>query len=165
MTCVYSLLAINAKSSHIKNCRVVTTWGSHFIFLHLLLITISHIWTDIKRVCMHIYKDAQCNEFCIVLLMGFWILVLFVEENCCIWVSFGPYAYMKKYEWHVPGIKEKKDTENQGTEWMFVLISSCHLTGILHAYWIPKFFIPAVFVLKKSVVSVINNNYFPLMLI
>lgn len=148
MTCVYSPLAINAKSSHIKkNCSVVTTWGSHFIFLCLLLITISCIWADIKD-CMHIYKDAQCNEFCIVSLMGFWILeVFFVEEICCIWVSFGPYAYMKRYELHVPGTREMKDTGSQGTEWM--LISSGHFTGILHVYWIPDVSIPVFFLKKK----------------
>lgn len=112
---------------------------------------------------MHIYKDAQCNEFCTVLLMGFWVLFFWWRRIVAFESDLVLMHIWKKSEWHMPGIREIKDTESQGTEWILALISSCHLTCNLLAYWIPKFSILAVFVLRKSVVSMLKNNSFPSM--
>lgn len=130
---MYPPLAISTKSSPIKhkNCSVVITWGSRFIFLCLLLVTISCTWNDIKRWCACIFTRAHdvMNSACSInelLNLGF----------VCGGKSVRHFVLMliwKGHEWEVPGIREMNDTGSQDAQWMFVCLGLVLLTSyILH---------------------------------
>jgi len=68
----------------------------------------------------------------------------------------------------MPGIRGMKGEKIQGSEWMFFVLtySSCHLTmAILHLKYLNSPFLLVLSWGEKKVVSVVNNNYFPLMFI